>query len=360
MTALLLRYNADPRATDKYGGTPLHSAGFNCRSDIIPLLVAEGCEVNAQNKWYGFAPLHVAASLGDVPSLTLLMSANADSSLVDTFGNTLLHLAVANNHLEAVSFLASQPGAPLNKRTNDNRTALQRACYNGRPDIVRVLLGNNAAFDNVGYYQMLAYYPGTTDAQLLSTLLEFGCPASKLLFNKFSGTTEPFSVLLDAGCDVDETGRDGIKPLHFAAQRGYTKAISLLAAEGANLHAVDAAGWTPLHYAAAMEKDPHFRNDLGLNRLIFLGADVNAVNKAGQTPLHMAADKMRIDTIDALVQQGCNVHIRDNDGQSALDLFEAAIISPDLLMLQTVDHVRHLLATITMTPKRSERSCVVS
>jgi len=57
--------------------------------------------------------------------------------------------------------------------------------------------------------------------------------------------------LLDRGADPNATTKDGLTPLHMAAQNGDTAIIRLLLEPGrkAKIDVVDAKGWTPLDRA---------------------------------------------------------------------------------------------------------------
>ena len=84
------------------------------------------------------------------------------------------------------------------------------------------------------------------------------------------------------GASVNAPDKDGVTPLHRAAESGDVELVKLLVALGADVNAATTAGWTPLHGAAAA----------GCARVVRLllaaGADASAVNRWGETPLDCA------------------------------------------------------------------------
>ncbi|CAH8467456.1 unnamed protein product [Heterobilharzia americana] len=48
---------------------------------------------------------------------------------------------------------------------------------------------------------------------------------------------------------VHETDKDGMTPLHWAADRGFCDVVSTLIAYNASVNVKDSEGQTPLHYA---------------------------------------------------------------------------------------------------------------
>ncbi|OLN86745.1 Protein fem-1-like protein [Colletotrichum chlorophyti] len=119
------------------------------------------------------------------------------------------------------------------------------------------------------------------------------------------GCEDRVRILLDAGEDVNETGKSilrGRSPLQMAVEDGDIAIIDMLLAAGADVNtpAADEYGATALQLAA-------INGSLGIARtLIEAGADVNAPRAMvkGRTALEGAAEHGRIDMIQLLLNQG--------------------------------------------------------
>ena len=89
----------------------------------------------------------------------------------------------------------------------------------------------------------------------------------------------------------------GQTPLAIAAREGHTDAARLLLRYGAALDAIDSRGWTPLHTAAA----PWWQENTELAELLIAaGADVHARNHDSQTPLDLARAAAHTQTVAVL------------------------------------------------------------
>ena len=65
----------------------------NNKPDHIQILLGNGANIMAQNKW-GFTPLHWAAIASTAKQIDALLLAGADIDAKDEFGKTPLHWAV--------------------------------------------------------------------------------------------------------------------------------------------------------------------------------------------------------------------------------------------------------------------------
>lgn len=83
---------------------------------------------------------------------------------------------------------------------------------------------------------------------------------------------------------------------------------------GIEVHAKDKDGLTPLHWAA---NRGHIED---IKALVEAGAEVQAKDRDGVTPLHSAAKRGHAEAIMALVEAGAEVHAKDKDGNRPIDL----------------------------------------
>ena len=111
-------------------------------------------------------------------------------------------------------------------------------------------------------------------------------PVGQLCQHIADGDFEAASSLLRASPQLATEGdKDGMMPLHWAADRGDLEMVQLLLdlpSVKVKISAPDAAGDTALHYAVMSE------NEAVAQLLVSNGADVNATNEAGETPWQLA------------------------------------------------------------------------
>ena len=80
-----LAKGADHNAQDRGGGTPLHGAAWNGRTEAIAALLDAGADHNAQAT-DGGTPLHRAAQEGQTEAIAALLDAGADHNARDEDG----------------------------------------------------------------------------------------------------------------------------------------------------------------------------------------------------------------------------------------------------------------------------------
>lgn len=121
----LITMGADVNAKDGRGNTPLHSA-VQGGAEVAAALLKAGADVNAQADFWGWTPLHRAASSGNTETAIALINAGADVNAEDKMGGTPLHVAAGNRQVDTVRALV-KAGAHLHARDDDGNTPLQKA-----------------------------------------------------------------------------------------------------------------------------------------------------------------------------------------------------------------------------------------
>ncbi|XP_053367381.1 poly [ADP-ribose] polymerase tankyrase-2-like isoform X2 [Clarias gariepinus] len=285
--------NVNCRDAEGRQSTPLHfAAGYN-RVAVVEYLLQHGADVHAKDKG-GLVPLHNACSYGHYEVAELLVIHGAVINVADLWKFTPLHEAAAKGKYEICKLLL-QHGADPTKKNRDGNTPLDLV-KEGDTDIQDLLRGDAALLD-----------------------------AAK------KGCLTRVKKLCSAGnvnCR-DTQGRHST-PLHLAAGYNNLEVAEYLLQHGAEVNSQDKGGLIPLHNAAS-----YGHVDVAA-LLIKYDACVNATDKWAFTPLHEAAQKGRTQLCALLLAHGADPALRNQEGQSPLDLV-------------TADDVRALL-TAAMPP----------
>ncbi len=305
---LLLRFKADPNATNGSAELPLHIAaqtGAESSSDreILRLLIAAGTMVNARDH-RGHTPLHVAAANGRPGATQLLLKAGAQVDARDNEEGTALHRIAPSGFArisEEVLELLLRAGADINGKDREGLTPLHLTASNANSTKgdAEILIKHGAD-------------PNATDSRG-ETPLHL---AVKPLLSWAEG---PCHALIEAGADINVRNQNGDTPLDQALAGGNGAAAHALFVGGAELSGIDGTGTTPLHRAilggsfCAMDDGP-------LQRLIEAGVDVETVDASGSTLLHQASKSLNETAVKLLIRMGADVQRPDGRGQLPVHL----------------------------------------
>lgn len=263
-------------------------------------------------------PLMKAVSTGNIARVEHLLKQGADTSVTFPGTNeTLLMMAI--KYPDILEMLLEKDPSNINAQTNDGWTALMLASSLNAPKESTELL--------IKYGADLEIKSNKTRRTALS-------------WAAGSGNIGALQCLIEAKADINTIDNDQQTPLMWAALMGRKKAVELLLQAGADINIVDTNGntvftrinkvkiksfpqlntalvdkygLTPLHLAA-------MHNDVNLiHALIKQGMDPNIVNQQkGETPLMRAAILGSNQAIKALLKAGANIHLKDNGGNTAL------------------------------------------
>eukprot|EP00658_Telonema_sp_P-2_P013566 TRINITY_DN1513_c0_g1_i12.p1 TRINITY_DN1513_c0_g1~~TRINITY_DN1513_c0_g1_i12.p1 ORF type:complete len:196 (-),score=24.85 TRINITY_DN1513_c0_g1_i12:501-1088(-) len=117
----MLGNGCDLSVTDVDGRSVLMKPSLAGHHEMVKLLVGAGADPTKSSD-AGCTPLLSAAFGGDVKMLQYL-SQFQSLGYTGEFGQTALHYAAANGHLEAVTWLCGQRGVDVHKRSADGFTA---------------------------------------------------------------------------------------------------------------------------------------------------------------------------------------------------------------------------------------------
>ncbi|XP_046564844.1 uncharacterized protein LOC124273605 [Haliotis rubra] len=133
------------KGADTPGDSLLHVACVGGNMSIVQHLVSNS---NVNNRGInGWTPLMAAAFNGHKSVFDFLESKGADSTLLDTFGNSLLHLACQGGKVALVEHLVSDSN--INLRGDNGWTPLMAAAINGLKIVFDLLESKGANFSLV-------------------------------------------------------------------------------------------------------------------------------------------------------------------------------------------------------------------
>ncbi|KAK8542904.1 hypothetical protein V6N13_136543 [Hibiscus sabdariffa] len=262
---------------------------------------------------------------------------------VDSNGQSLLHIAIAQSRLDIVRFLL-EFGPDIEFLSRSGSTPLEAASDCGEELIVEYLLAHKASPDrsesssrgpihlatNGGYFEVLRLL--LLNGANVDALTKDGNTALHLAVeNRRRDCTR---LLLANGADtgVRNTG-DGDTALHVAAGTGDEQMVKLLLQKAVNKDIRNKTGKTAYDVAA---EHGHMRLfdalKLGDNlciaarkgevrairRLIENGAAIDGRDQHGWTALHRALFKGQTDAVKMLIEKGIDIDSRDEDGYTAL------------------------------------------
>jgi ankyrin repeat protein len=140
------------------------------------------------------------------------------------------------------------------------------------------------------------------------------------LFAVQQGDVTSVKAFIDQGYEVNWKDSYGLSLLNYAANQGSVEIVQMLVAAGAEVNYQDPWGMSSLHAAL---KEGH---DAAARFLLENGAGVNTATTGGYyvgfTPLHTAVffGKVKLETIELLLQIGADVNAVDASGQTALQM----------------------------------------
>jgi ankyrin repeat protein/uncharacterized glyoxalase superfamily protein PhnB len=373
----LLKHRAAADA-DTSGQRPLHIAARVGARAIVSSLLRHGAAVDARESWQSATALMVAAASGHANVVRLLIETGADVNAraaettlfigpgdesttytqIPRGGMTPLMFAARDGCEECIDLLVNA-GAHVNYEDPARVTPLNLAIYNGHFDAAARLLAAGANPNDGSVYLVVDFRNLVADGvnadhhpvprisnkldslEILKRLLARGANPDheimKELQSRYLGFERPRYL-------------SGLTPLQRAAQQADLLAMQILLEGGADPslpnRTVTAGGGglasnggeTPLLFSirsvagvpastlgnrpgklAYRSREPG--DSLAAAKLLLdRGADINGTDWAGTTPIHTAAALGADDIIQLLAERGARLDIKNDDGQTALDL----------------------------------------
>ncbi|XP_075209802.1 death-associated protein kinase 1-like [Lycorma delicatula] len=192
----------------------------------------------------GETSLHVAARLGNISVVRILVSAGASLTATDCNGETPLLHAARHGHLDTLQFLI-MAGSCLTTQNKEGEHALHVASAWGHHNCVSTLVENGATTDTVNNFGASPLHIALSRRNSDIALYLIHVAAAEYELQDMAGDT-PLHIAAREGllsvaqalctlnCTVDVANRQGLYPIHLAARQGHTEIVRCLCLAGCN------------------------------------------------------------------------------------------------------------------------------
>uniref|UniRef100_H3DD98 Ankyrin repeat and death domain containing 1B n=1 Tax=Tetraodon nigroviridis TaxID=99883 RepID=H3DD98_TETNG len=268
---------------------PIHLAAWFGSLDILKLLVQAGAEQKVENQ-EGQNIMHCAAINNHTDIIEYIINDLQMKELdkEDNSGNRAFALAADNGCVNMLEVLREQYNMDTMKPNQTGDTPLHLAARNGHLDAIDMLLLHFETRDEVNLDGETALYLAVNNGHDACAL-----------------------ALLEAGCEPNIfMGKSSV--LHPVSEKGDTSFLQLLLGHKADTNARNQDQEAPLHLAVKNNHIPV------IHCLLTAGCDINATDKRSQTALHIAAELAKIDVVEMLLKAEFDLTIEDKQGKTAL------------------------------------------
>ncbi|XP_048241523.1 serine/threonine-protein phosphatase 6 regulatory ankyrin repeat subunit B-like [Haliotis rufescens] len=282
---LLVSYQADLTLVNTDGNSLLQLACRGGNTAIVQHVLSPS-NINSRGR-HGFTPVMVAAINGHQSVFELLVSNQADLTLVDTDGNSLPHLACEGGNTAIVQHVLSPSN--INSRGTHGYIPVMVAAFNGHQSVFDLLVSNQADLTLVD-----------TDGR---SLLHLACQG---------GNTAIVQHVLSPS-NINSRGTHGYTPVMVAAVSGHQSVFDLLVSNQADLTLVDTDGRSLLHLACE-------GGNTAIVQHVLSPSNINSRGTHGYTPVMVAAFNGHQSLFDLLVSNQADLTLVDTDGNSLFHL----------------------------------------
>ncbi|XP_071082120.1 uncharacterized protein [Haliotis cracherodii] len=280
---LLVSKQADPTLVNNDGDSLLHAACQGGNKAIVQHLVSPSIiNTRGQN---GYTPIMIAAVFGHQSVFDLLVSKQADLTLVNNNGDSLLHVACQGGNRAIVQHLVSTSN--INARGQKGYTPIMITAVCGHQSVFDLLVSKQADMtlvDNNG-----------------NSSLHFAC----------QGGNKAIVQHLVSPSNINTRGQNGYTPIMMAALKGHQSVFDLLVSKQADLTLVNNHGDSLLHVACQ-------GGNRAIVQYLVSPSNINTRGQNGYTPIMMAALKGHQSVFDLLVSKQADLTLVDNNGDSLL------------------------------------------
>lgn len=250
---LILSSGADINAQNLSGKTALHEVARAGRIDMVKLLLNAGANIHVADAT-GRTPLMDAVQVGNIDIASLLISRGASAAIPEMYGRNAYHEAAETGNIELIKLLREAGGNPLSRDTH-GRTPLSLVLDKDVAVITAILGNDVYLVDSDGNTPIHIAVTSNVQEDILSTLIDFGYPVDRrnsegttpLLLAVKSGKSNFVQLLLQKGGDPFITDNSSESALSYALKYNTDMLNPIVQESGLKR---DTMGETVLHYAA--------------------------------------------------------------------------------------------------------------
>jgi ankyrin repeat protein len=287
------------------------------RIEVMRLLLRNGQDINAMNT-YGSTALHVAAGFNRGKAIDFLLENGADINKMDEIGRDAMQYAIRGPRcMRAINRLL-KAGAVISGNSIQSPSPLMQSCSMPCHETTLLLLARGADVHARNWGEQTPLWP-VCESYTRDTAEAF---------------LETASVLVTFGVDVNAIDINGDHVIHALIRNKETSegdVVNMLQMfldlrPDTNLSCKDHAGRTPLHLTAKIDM---WENELYMEVEIFTwlvahGADVSATDAEGNTPLHLLVVSNSLaltrELLETLHARGVSSSSRNHAGHTAEEI----------------------------------------
>lgn len=365
IVGMLINMGESAMITDKNGKTALMYAAVGGNLSAVETLLLKGVDVNARDKndtpvlSYAVkgnnvelarrllrmgANIFVSDKDGYTPMMFALLKGNEEmysvvSPETSEFqrqakgdGKTVGIMSVLGGNVNLMQQMLKDARSVLNTPDNEGRTFMMLLAGAGRPEVVREALylgGNVRLQDNEGRSALMYAAKDSVGVNLIAMLkasrevvnMADNEGRTALMYALGYEDNQPVKMhmLLTNGADAKMADKNGKSVLMYAVDNPYTavsaKAIVEVLERAKQVDAVDNKGRTALMLAVA---NPNVSAD-GVQALLNAGANVNLKDSSGKSVLMYAAEGGDMSKFQLLLAVGAKADAKTDDGKSVKD-----------------------------------------
>lgn len=391
---LLLEHGADVNSQDSRGRFPLLFAVENAIGHAFLYLIFDhNPNLELKNADQETALFYAFTHKPDKDIIECMIDQGCDISAVDAKNRTMLMVAIHENLYDDVKFLVEQ-GADINLMIDD-RSALTEAVICNRTNMVKYLIKNGADMQahcsdgmnilfhaaSSGSVKMLELCVQQSGLSLDSLSYD---DSSLLSIAAIKDQSKMAEYLVEHGLDINHETDEDTTPLELAILNQSYHVANYLIKKGAycdsdylcdlsrdefhllcafkdnDFQAMDALLKNNVSLTAIERIDGEhlFHQAVAKNNIelvdILLKRNVGMPkNEKGDTPLHAAVKKNKIEVVKRLVEHGLDIHERNDQGKTAMDLAKS---KPEIKQyLECHEENRLLAKTINADNRHAEK-----